>query len=221
MSYIDVDNLSMTYPNGHEVLKRIITSMERNTLTFLTGGAGSGKSTLVNLLFGLLKPTSGTVRVDSVDIHDLSHQQQTRYRRNIGFISPRYGLLDQRTMFENVAIPLWAQGLNRKAVALRTDSCLERLKLNEYSRMYPTEISESARQRGTIARAIANEPMLLLADEPTEAMNHQDSESVIDLFRNYMGEERTIIVASRDVRLFESGDRVLQISNQQVSEFIV
>ena len=218
MNFIEIDRLSMTYKNGYQVFSSVFASFDKGTLTFLKGETGSGKTTLLNLLMTLLKPSLGRVLVESVDIHKLKGEQVARYRRNVGFIPQRYSLLDQRTLYENIAMPLWAQGLDGKAVSRRMQECLRHLALEEHKHQYPPQLSSGIIQRGVIARAIANQPLLLLADEPTGALDSELSDTVMSILRDYTAEGGTVIVAMHDESQIKPHDRVLQLANKSVTE---
>lgn len=221
MSYVEVDRMSMTYKSGREVFVEVFMTFEQGSLTFLTGATGSGKSTFLNLLMATLKPTSGIITVESVDIHKLRLEQLARYRRNVGFVFQQHLLLEKRTLFENVAMPLWAQGLRKKTIERRVASCLEGLKLTEFARKYPMTMSNGEQQRGAIARAIVNRPSLLFADEPTGNLDQTLGSDVMQLFRRYADEGGTVVVATHDARFFQKGDRILRLVNQTMSELIV
>ena len=221
MSYIEVEQMAMTYKSGREVFNEVRATFEQGTLTFLTGATGSGKSTFLNLLLATLKPTAGTITVESVDIHKLRVEQLARYRRNVGFVFQQHLLLGKRTLFENVAMPLWAQGLRKKAVERRVAQCLEGMQLSEFSKKYPVTLSNGEQQRGAIARAIVNKPKLLFADEPTGNLDQALGFEVMQLFRKYAEEGGTVLVATHDARYFQKGDRILRLINRTMSELIV
>lgn len=221
MSYIEVDRMSMMYKSGREVFEGVLATFEQGTLTFLTGATGAGKSTFLNLLLATLKPTAGTITVESVDIHKLRTEQLARYRRNVGFVFQQHLLLGKRTLFENVAMPLWAQGMKKKTVEHRVTQCLEGMQLSEFAKKYPVTLSNGEQQRGAIARAIVNKPSLLFADEPTGNLDQALGSEVMQLFRDYAAEGGTVLVATHDARYFQKGDRILRLVNRTMSELIV
>jgi putative ABC transport system ATP-binding protein len=173
-------------------------------VTAIMGPSGSGKSTLLNMIGGLDRPTDGMVRVNGVEITRLGEAALARYRRaTVGLIFQFFNLLENLTAFENVALAGRLAGLSRPEVHRRTDELLEQLGIGEVAQSYPARLSGGQRQRIAIARALINRPALLLADEPTGALDSRTGESVIDLLKELNRGGQTIVLVTHDPRLAE------------------
>jgi putative ABC transport system ATP-binding protein len=166
------------------------------------GPSGSGKSTLLNLIAGLDRPTSGTVTVDGREISRLGEADLARYRRDrLGFVFQFFHLLNNLTVLENVLIPAELAGVRAREAERRAHDLLERLGIAEKAAAFPVRLSGGQRQRVAIARALINRPALLLADEPTGALDSRSGEEVMDLLLALNGEGQTILIVTHDARL--------------------
>jgi putative ABC transport system ATP-binding protein len=177
------------------------------------GPSGSGKSTLLNLIAGLDRPTAGTVTVAGQRIDSLSETSLARYRRQrVGMIFQFFNLLDDLTVADNVLLPAQLAGLSRTAARRRADELLDRLKISQYRQAYPARLSGGERQRVAIARALVNSPELLLADEPTGALDTATGEDIGELLRelNQAGQSMIMVTHNADLAV-RYASRTIQI----------
>jgi D-methionine transport system ATP-binding protein len=185
---IEIKEVSKVYPargKGPEVvaLRDVSLSIARGDIFGIVGHSGAGKSTLLRLLNGLEKPTSGSVIVDGLEISRLSPSELRKARRNIGMIFQHFHLLWSRTVRENVAFPLEIAGRPKKEINRKVDELLERVGLADRAEAYPSQLSGGQKQRVGIARALANDPHVLLCDEATSALDPETTASILNLLR--------------------------------------
>lgn len=220
---IQVKDVIKTYQRGHEMveaLRGIQLEVEPGAFVIIMGPSGGGKSTLLHLLGGIDRPTSGTISVNGVDLDQASEDELTRFRReNIGFIFQFYNLLPSINALENAALPLLAKGVKRKAALNQAEILLEQVGLADRIHHKPGELSGGEQQRVAIARAIAGSPALILADEPTGDLDSASADSVMLLMRELnhrLG--KTFVVATHNQRLSQTGDRILDLRSGLLSE---
>jgi putative ABC transport system ATP-binding protein len=189
---------------GKPALDGVSLAITAGSMTAIMGPSGSGKSTLLNLVAGLDRATSGTIRVDGLEITRLGEAALARYRRTrVGLIFQFFNLLNNLTVLDNVLIPAQLAGVARAEAERRGRTLLEQLGIAEQSGKYPARLSGGQRQRVAIARALINRPALLLADEPTGALDTHSGEQVIDLLRDLNSTGQTIVLVTHDPRLAE------------------
>ncbi len=164
---IRFEQVAKRYPNGHVGLHELSFRARRGEFLFVTGHSGAGKSTLLRLLLAMERPTSGKLMLAGQDLGQISNSQIPFLRRQIGVVFQNHQLLFDRTVFNNIALPLQILGLSKAEVAKRVDSALERVSLADKGELFPADLSTGQQQRVGIARAIVHQPALLLADEPT------------------------------------------------------
>jgi putative ABC transport system ATP-binding protein len=188
-------------------------SIPAGEVTAIMGPSGSGKSTLLNLVAGLDRVTHGTITVQGQEITRLSEAALARYRRaTIGLVFQFFNLLNNLTALDNVLIPAQLAGMNRRAARQRARELLEQLEIIDQAEAFPARLSGGQRQRVAIARALINRPALLLADEPTGALDTRSGEQVLDLFRDLKSAGQSIVLVTHDPRLAERyADRVITI----------
>jgi putative ABC transport system ATP-binding protein len=180
-------------------------TVESGEALAVTGPSGSGKSTLLNLIAGLDKPTSGTVTVAGLRIDRLSEHALARYRRErIGMVFQFFNLLDDLTVADNVLLPAQLAGMPRSKAAARTAELLETLGIERHARAYPGRLSGGERQRVAIARALVNRPALLLADEPTGALDTASGQDVRELLVELHRGGQTVVLVTHDLALAEA-----------------
>ena len=194
------------------VLKDVSFDLDPGGSVSIVGPSGSGKSTLLHILGALDKPTSGTVRLDDIDVVSLDGTALAAYRATkVGFVFQDHHLLPQLTAVENVALPLLAAGARRADTASAED-LLERVGLTERMHALPAKLSGGERQRVAIARALVNRPALVLADEPTGNLDRDTAEPVAELFLNLAREEKTLlVVVTHNLELAKRFDRVFEL----------
>jgi D-methionine transport system ATP-binding protein len=184
--FIQIEQLNKTFHSRNEdveVLRDINLSIEQGDIFGIVGFSGAGKSTLLRCLNRLEEPDSGTVRIGEQVITSLSHTELLAFRRRLGMIFQQFNLLDSRTVRKNVAFSLEVARKDRKAASKRVDELLELVGLSDRRNFYPGQLSGGQKQRVGIARALANDPMVLLSDEATSALDPQIALSVLDLLR--------------------------------------
>jgi len=200
---IRFDNVSKRYDNGFEALSRINFAVEPGEMLFLTGHSGAGKSTLMKLIMQMERPSNGQITIDGHDLNRMSSSQIPYYRRNIGVVFQNHQLLFDRSVFDNVALPLQIAGLPHNEIGRRVRAALDKVSLLEKERLNPIVLSGGEQQRVGIARAVVNKPTMLLADEPTGNLDPELSEEIMTLFRQFNEVGVTIMIASHDVELLK------------------
>jgi len=214
MAEIELHNVTRRFENGAEALSNVSVSFESGSMTFLTGHSGAGKSTLLKLLLRLDKPTRGQVLVGDVDISQLAEKHIPVFRQNIGVVFQDHHLLDGRSVFENVALPLRVTGMIDRDIERRVRAALSRVSLLEKEKLYPPLLSTGEQQRVGIARAVVNRPKVLLADEPTGNLDPELSRNIMELFEQFKQVGTTVIIASHDRELINSmGVRIIELDH--------
>ena len=185
---VQTDNVCRYYPMGNAVIRAvdgISLTIERGEFVALLGQSGSGKSTLLNLLAGLDRPTSGSVIVQGRDLAKMSSEELARYRRNdVGMVFQAFHLISTMTITENVELPMRFAEVERAERAQRVRESLDRVGLGKRLEHRPTELSGGEQQRVSLARALANRPSILLADEPTGNLDSRTGEDILNLIRD-------------------------------------
>jgi putative ABC transport system ATP-binding protein len=200
-------------PAGRPALDAVDLDIEAGRITAIMGPSGGGKSTLLNLVGGLDRPTSGEIVVDGVRVDRLGEAASARFRRaTVGYVFQLFHLLDDLTVADNVAIPAMLSGMSRSQADDRAGELLGQLGLATKARSFPATLSGGERQRVAIARAIVNRPAVLLADEPTGALDRRNGESALALLEDLNRHGQTILVVTHDERLAERrAHRVVQL----------
>jgi cell division transport system ATP-binding protein len=202
---IELKSVTKAYPNGVHALSKVDLRIEPGEFVYVIGPTGSGKSTLIKLLNGEEVADEGQVLVNGVDVGKLKHRKVPAYRRNIGCIFQDYRLLPRLTVYENIAFALEVVGTPRKKIKARVREVLDLVDLKEKERSYPDELSGGQQQRVTIGRAIANNPALLIADEPTGNLDPNMSLEIINLLEKINRDlKTTIIMVTHDKALVDN-----------------
>ncbi|MEV0643749.1 ABC transporter ATP-binding protein [Phytomonospora sp. NPDC050363] len=202
---IELRDVGRAYDEGPPALQAASVTVRAGEAVAILGPSGSGKSTLLNLIAGLDRPDSGTVTVNGVRVDRLGEAGAARYRReSIGMVFQFFNLLDDLTVADNVMLPAQLAGMPRAAARRRAGDLLETLGIARHARAYPGRLSGGQRQRVAVARALMNRPPLLLADEPTGALDQAAGEDVARLLRDLNDEGQTVVVVTHDLRLAES-----------------
>jgi cell division transport system ATP-binding protein len=211
---IRFDAVSKRFANGHEALSQVSFSIQAGEMVFLTGHSGAGKSTALKLLLAQEKPTSGTVSLDNRDISALKDHQIPAIRRMIGPVFQDHRLLLDRTVFDNIALPLVIAGSRRQPLEQYVRIALNRVGLSHREKALPLQLSAGEQQRIGIARAIVTSPMLVIADEPTGNLDPQLANEIMELFSNLTQTGSTVLIASHDLHLISKlRKRVLVLEN--------
>lgn len=218
--FVRLDSVTKVYQGGITgALNDVSVSVDEGEFAVIMGPSGSGKSTLLNLVAGLDRPTSGRVAVRGVDIDKLGEAALARFRRDsIGLVFQFFYLLPNLTAMENVLLPAQLKGNN---AAARARELFERLGIGEVAERFPARLSGGQQQRVAIARALINEPALLLADEPTGALDTHSGEQVMELFSQLHRSGQTIIFVTHDPRLAKGyATRVLTVTDGEIIDDI-
>ena len=219
---IELKGVNKTYDNGQplHVLKGIDLSIDRGEFVSIMGASGSGKSTLLNILGILDNYDTGEYWLDGKLIKDLSERQAADYRnRMIGFIFQSFNLIGFKTAVENVELPLFYQGVSRHKRHMLAMEYLERLGLKDWASHYPNEMSGGQKQRVAIARALITHPQIILADEPTGALDSKTSVEVMDLLGQLNREEKvTLIVVTHESGVANCTDKIIHIKDGVIGE---
>jgi cell division transport system ATP-binding protein len=209
---IKTEKLSKRYPGGFQALKNISLSIGSGEMVFVTGHSGAGKSTLLKLIGGLESPTSGTIEINGQDITKLSQSAIPFLRRNFGFVFQDLKLLFDRSVFDNVALPLIISGLTRSEIAKRVRAALDKVGLLQREKVNPVSLSGGEQQRLCIARAVVNKPAILLADEPTGNLDPAYAADIVAMFKAFNRVGVTVIIATHDPAMIEGlGARTISI----------
>ena len=195
------DNLSKRYPSGFEALRNVSFTMEAGEMAFLTGHSGAGKSTLLKMLMLMERPTSGNLLINGKNLNRLSTAQIPMYRRQVGVVFQNHQLLLDRTVFENVALPLQVSGYPAVEIGRRVRAALDGVGLLDKERQRPMTLSGGEQQRVGIARAVVHKPRILLADEPTGNLDPELSSEIMALFRRFQSVGVTVLIATHDISL--------------------
>lgn len=195
---IRFDNVSKRYENSHEALSQVNFVLEAGEMAFLTGHSGAGKSTLLKLIMLMERPSQGQVFVGDQNLARLDRSQVPFHRRRIGVVFQNHQLLFDRTVFDNVALPLMICGFDPRDAARRARAALDKVGLLKKEKLNPITLSTGEQQRVGIARAIVHKPQLLLADEPTGNLDPSLSEEIMRLFLEFNRHGTTVLIASHD-----------------------
>ena len=221
--HLYVDRVSKSYFIGKKevkVLHNVNWQVKRGSWTALLGASGSGKTTLLNLLGTLEKPDSGTILCEGMDYQKLSRRQAAKFRNNsVGFIFQSYQMLPELTLLENVCLPAMVKSLSRQDYKLRAEELLYRVGLADRLKHRPDELSGGEQQRAAIARALINEPSLILADEPTGNLDSKTGTGILDIFQQLHGEKsgRTIIMITHDEKVASLADSIATLADGNIS----
>ena len=204
---IHFENVSKRFPGGHYGVSNISLNIESGALAFITGHSGAGKSTLLRLIALMERPTRGQLLIDGRNIGRLPEKEIPAHRRNIGLIFQDHRLLNDRSVFDNVALPLHVRGYPVREVGKRVRASLDKVGLLKKEKLLPITLSGGEQQRVGIARAIVSRPPILLADEPTGNLDPQLSREIMELFLAFNQVGVTTLIASHDLDLINRLDR--------------
>lgn len=198
---ITFDRVSKRYDEGHDALRDVSVSIDRDELVFLTGHSGAGKSTLLRLIMLMDRPTRGQVVVDGRNLAKVGRRGVPAHRRDIGVVFQNHRLLMDRPVFDNVALPLVIAGYDYREVGRRVRAALDKVGLLQRERAMPVTLSGGEQQRVGIARAVVCRPKILLADEPTGNLDPALSAEIMQLFEEFNQVGVTVLIASHDLAL--------------------
>lgn len=220
---IEMENITKSYEMGTQIvhaLRGVDLEIEEGEFVAIMGPSGSGKSTLMNMLGCLDIPTGGVYRLDGIDVSDLSSDDRSRIRNSrIGFVFQQFNLLPRTTAVKQVALPLMYGGIGRGERLARAKEALESVGLGERIDHKPDELSGGQQQRVAIARALATNPAIILADEPTGALDTQTGEEILGIFKKLNREKGiTIIMITHEPEIAEHADRSIWIRDGLITD---
>src|SRR5210317_987931 len=227
---IQLENVTKRFPGGQEALSGLNLNVDKGEMVFVTGHSGAGKSTLLRLIALIERPTSGQVIVDGQNTSRVKRRKIPAYRRQIGMVFQDHKLLYDRTVFDNVALPLIIAGMSYREAGRRVRPALEHVDLLHKEKQNPATLSAGEQQRVGIARAVVSRPKLLIADEPTGNLDPDLSLEVMRMFRRFNEVGVTLLIASHDIALIdqlgcrrialESGRLQVEQEDDVVAEYV-
>ncbi len=220
---IEVKDLVKTYGSGEtavHALKKVDLNVFEGELLLLLGASGSGKTTLISIIGGILSATSGSCKIRGTEIVGLPQSKLPKVRLdNIGFIFQGFNLFPALTAQENVEITLDLKGIKGRKAKRKSTELLERVGLGDKLKSHPSDLSGGQKQRVAIARALAGEPHIILADEPTAALDSESGKLIMDLLQELAHEQkRSIVVVTHDNRIFDYADRIVEIEDGRIQD---
>lgn len=222
MAILEVNNLKKIYVtrfggNQVQALSKINFTVEEGEYVAIMGESGSGKTTLLNILAALDKPTNGEVLLEGRNITEIKEKEISAFRRdNLGFVFQDFNLLDNFSLKDNIFLPLVLQGMSHVQMEDRLRPVAAKLGIAELLLKYPYEVSGGQKQRAAIARALITEPKLILADEPTGALDSKASEGIMRLFGEINSDGQTILMVTHSTKMASNANRVLFIKDGEV-----
>lgn len=214
---LDVNGLKKVYTTRHSenqvtALRNVTFQVEQGEYVAIMGESGSGKSTLLNLLAALDKPTAGSILLDGKDLSGIKDSALAAYRRDkLGFVFQEFNLLDTFHLEDNIFLPLVLAGKDYKSMHQKLEEITDKLGITPLLKKYPYEVSGGQKQRAAVARAVITNPKLILADEPTGALDSRSSDELLHLFREINKEGHTILMATHSIKAASTAGRVLFI----------
>ena len=214
---IRFSHVSKRYPGGVDALKSISFHLERGSMSFLTGHSGAGKSSLLKLITHSILATRGEIVVDNQNISRLKKRASPGYRRKLGCVFQDHKLLYDRSVFDNVALPLIIAGSSHREAGRRERAAHDKVGLLDKENVMPITLSGGQQQRVGIARAVVNSPEILLADEPTGNLDLKMSDDIMNLFYDFNQHDVTVLIATHDLRyLQDSNTHVLKLDQGRI-----
>ncbi len=222
MAILSVKNIKKTYTtrfggNQVQALKNVTFDVEQGEYVAIMGESGSGKTTLLNILAALDKPTSGTVLLENRDFSRIRESERAVFRRdNLGFVFQEFNLLDTFSLQDNIFLPLVLAGCDYETMNKRLQPIAEKLGITQLLQKFPYEVSGGQKQRAAVARALITQPKLILADEPTGALDSQATDELLRLFSAVNDDGQTIVMVTHSVKAASHANRVLFIRDGEV-----
>ncbi len=217
---LKMEKVSKSYQHRGQVVKALdgaTVQIDKGDFVSVVGPSGSGKSTLLLMLGGMLSPSSGRVLLKDESIYDLTSNGRARLRKeNIGFVFQTFNLVPYLTALENIQIPLYLAGADEKAQEEKATSLLNRVGLGDRMDHKPTELSVGQQQRVALARMLANDPAVILADEPTGNLDPETADQVIGFFEEFNEEGRTVVMVTHDPKAAERAKKTLRLRDGKI-----
>ena len=213
---ISFEQVYKTYNGQINAIDNLSLTIERGELVFLAGPSGSGKSTILKLIAGIESASAGKVTVNNIDLTRISQNHRTFIRQHIGFIFQDHKILFDRSVFDNVRLPLDILGYSRQEINNRVQQALEHVGLSHKITAMPEQLSGGEQQRLCIARAVVHKPKILLADEPTANLDRDNALKILELFKKFHRSGVTIVISAHDESILgDYGKRIIRILNGQ------
>ena len=220
MSIVAIENLSKVYQLGSFelfALRDLDLSIEQSEYVAIMGPSGSGKSTLLNMLGCLDRPTRGTYRLADEDVSRLDDDELSRIRgAQIGFIFQSYNLIAQLNVIENIEVPMYYQGVSEQVSERRARQLAETVGLGDRAKHRPFELSGGEQQRVAIARSLANDPVIILADEPTGNLDSESGSQILSILNDLHSQGKTLIVVTHDDNIAKRAQRIIHLLDGQI-----
>lgn len=218
-----IENISMNYdetPNIVHALSNVNLILNKNELTIIEGPSGSGKTTLLNIIGGLLKPSSGEILVNNKNIIEMNDNEKAYYRNKvIGFVFQSFYLEPNFTVYDNVEVPLIIAGIPKNERRKMILSTLDSVGLLDKEKMIASKLSGGEKQRVSIARAIVNNPEIILADEPTGNLDSKNGDMIMSLLKRISKEDKIVIVITHnDEQAIKYGDKIYRLNDGEINE---
>ena len=215
---IEIKNVSKSYKNGVEALRNVSLTIPDGEFCFIVGRSGSGKSTLVRLLTKELEPTEGEITVNELALQHMKRRLVPKYRRRLGVVFQDFRLLEDRSVYENIGFAELIAGKSTPEIRADVAEMLERVGLSEKHDAYPRELSGGEQQRPAIARALVNNPAVILADEATGNLDTRTSFEILVLFQKLHAEGRTIIFVTHNPEIAQYSSRNIRLRDGHITE---
>ena len=214
---ISFSNVYKRYPNGFEALKNIVFTIKQGEMVFITGNSGAGKSTLLKLIGAIERPTTGGIIVNDQNVSKLKNSAIPFLRRNLGMVFQGQKILFDRSVFDNVVLPLQICGFEHRSAAGRVRAALDKVGLLGKEKALPITLSGGERQRLCIARAVVNRPSILIADEPTTYLDPSYTKDIMNMFKSFHQVGVTVLITTPAAELLESPQhRILSLSHGEL-----
>ena len=214
---IQMKDVSKVYENGAVALEHVNVSIEKGDFVFIVGASGAGKSTFIRLLFREVLPSEGTLMVNGHDVIHMPHREVPYLRRGLGVIFQDYRLLPDKTVFENVAFAMQVIEEPRRRIQHSVNAVLDIVGLRDKYKCFPSQLSGGEQQRVAVARAIVNNPAIVIADEPTGNLDPETSWEIMDIFKRINGGGTTIVMATHDKHIVDTmKKRVIAIEDGHI-----
>ena len=200
---IDFIDVSVKHLNSRGI-DNVSFNIEKGQFVYLMGPTGAGKSTIINCILNSIKPNSGQIIVNNMDLSNLNESDLAFFRRDIGMIFQDFKLMNDRTIFENISLPLQIIGINKDIIISKVKNILTKVGLSQRANSFPGELSGGEQQKACVARALIKNPKLIIADEPTGNLDPSSSDDIIDLLENESNKGTTIVMATHNYPLIEN-----------------
>lgn len=214
---IQFQNVSKYYSGDITAVQDINLTIEQGECVFLSGPSGAGKSTLLKMIAAIERPDSGTLTVNGQEIGQIKPAGIPFLRRNLGLILQQQALLNDRTIIENVMLPLFVTGVERPEAESRAYAALEKVGLSNRAQSFPKTLSEGEQQRIAVARAIVNRPQIILADEPTANLDKQNADKVMEAIVFFQSAGVTCLIVTHDKSLLSMADRIVYLDQGKIT----